>query len=63
MEYEDIKSYDPTSRIYDDYVNFEKISVEIGQINNEMKKLGLQFMTPEMCVRAGELRKKLQKFS
>lgn len=41
MEYEDIKSYDPTSRIYDDYVNFEKISVEIGQINNEMKKLGL----------------------
>lgn len=63
MEYEDVKSYEPTSRIYDDYVSFEKISVEIGQINTEMKKLGLEKMTPEMCLRATELRKKLEKFT
>ncbi len=53
MQYEDIKSYDPTSRIFEDYVNFDKISVQIGQINTEMKKLGLEKMTPEMGVRAG----------
>jgi hypothetical protein len=41
MEYEDVKSYEPTGRIYEDFVQFDKISVEIGQINTEMKKLGL----------------------
>lgn len=63
MEYEDVRSYEPTSRIYDGYVSLDKICVEIGQINTEMKKLGLEKMTPEMCIRAGELRRKLEKFT
>lgn len=63
MQYEDIKSYDPTSRVFEEYVNFDKISIQIGQINTEMKKLGLQKMTPEMGVRAAQLRRKLEKFS
>lgn len=33
MEYEDIRSYEPTTRIYDIYVGYEKIAVQIGQIN------------------------------
>jgi hypothetical protein len=41
----------------------DKISVEIGQINTEMKKLGLERMTPEIRLRAAELRKKLEKFT
>lgn len=53
MEYEDVKSYEPTSRIYDSYVSFQKISTEIGQINTEIKKLGLQKTTPEIALRAG----------
>ena len=59
MEYEDVRSYEPTSRIYDGYVSFDKISVEIGQIITEMKKLGLEKMTPEISLRAGELRRRL----
>lgn len=33
MEYEDIKGFEPTSRIYDSYAIYEKIAVQIGQIN------------------------------
>lgn len=35
----------------------------MGQINTEMKKLGLETPTPEISLRAAELRRKLEKFS
>lgn len=46
MEYEDVKAFEPTGLIYDDFVKFEKIANEIGQINTEMKRLGLEKITP-----------------
>ncbi len=33
MEYEDIKGFEPASRIYDSYTIYENIAVQIGQIN------------------------------
>ena len=51
-----------TSRIYDDFVQFEKISHEIGLINQEMKKISLENSTPEVQERAKELERTLKKF-
>lgn len=62
LEYEEIKAYDLTSRVYDDFVQFDKVSQEIGIINQEMKKLSLETVTPEVRERAKELERTLKKF-
>lgn len=62
LEYEEIKAFDLTSRIYDDMVQFDKISSEIGLINQEMKKLSLDTLTPQTRERAQELHRTLSKF-
>lgn len=46
LEYEEIKAHDLTGRLYDDFMQFDKVSQEIGLINQEMKKISLENNTP-----------------
>lgn len=33
MEYEDISSYEPTKRIYEDFRKYDEMAKQIGEIN------------------------------
>ena len=45
MEYEDVCSYEPTKRIYEDFMKYDSIAKQIGEINEETKRLNLETPT------------------
>ena len=58
LEFEEIKSYELMKYLYEDYAKYEQVMKEATFTNQEIKKISLEKVTPELKERAQELQVK-----